>query len=73
MSPIPQKTNSQQPQENAGKTGVSSEWAAVGAAAKPETAAIDPDLQAVIQAWPGLPTALRAGIVAMVKAADPQT
>ena len=28
-----------------------------------------PDLAAVISAWPGLPKALRAGIVAMVKAA----
>ena len=29
-----------------------------------------PDLAAVISAWPGLPEALRAGILAMVKAAD---
>jgi len=29
----------------------------------------DPDLAAVISAWPGLPQALKAGIVAMVKAA----
>ena len=28
-----------------------------------------PDLAAVVSAWPGLPEALRAGIVAMVKAA----
>jgi hypothetical protein len=28
----------------------------------------DPDLAAVISAWPGLPQALKAGIVAMVKA-----
>jgi len=28
-----------------------------------------PDLLAVAQAWPTLPAALRAGIVAMVKAA----
>jgi len=28
-----------------------------------------PDLAAVISAWPSLPEALRAGIVAMVKAA----
>lgn len=29
----------------------------------------DPDLSAVVAAWPSLPPALRAGIVAMVKAA----
>lgn len=28
----------------------------------------DPDLAAVVAAWPGLPPAIRAGIVAMVKA-----
>jgi hypothetical protein len=30
----------------------------------------DPDLQAVIDSWDRLPTAVRAGIVAMVKAAS---
>ena len=30
----------------------------------------DPDLTAVVTAWPTLPDALRAGILAMVKAAD---
>jgi hypothetical protein len=35
----------------------------------PELAQKDPELQAVIAAWPGLPDAIRAGIVAMVKAA----
>ena len=30
----------------------------------------DPDLAAVIRTWPGLPEAVRAGIVAMVKAAS---
>jgi len=29
----------------------------------------DPDLALVLTAWPGLPDALKAGIVAMVKAA----
>ena len=30
---------------------------------------LDPDLARVLEAWPTLPEALRAGIVAMVKAA----
>jgi hypothetical protein len=32
-------------------------------------ATVDPDLAAVVSAWPGLPEALKAGIAAMVKAA----
>jgi hypothetical protein len=31
----------------------------------------DPDLAAVVAAWPELPPAVRAGILAMVKAASP--
>ena len=30
----------------------------------------DPDLAAVVDAWPGLPEAIRAGIMAMVRAAS---
>ncbi|MCH9035571.1 MAG: hypothetical protein IID42_13900 [Planctomycetes bacterium] len=33
----------------------------------------DPDLAAVISTWPELPEAVRAGIVAMVKAASAGT
>jgi hypothetical protein len=32
--------------------------------------ALDPDLAAVVAAWPELPVAIRAGIVAMIKAAS---
>ncbi len=32
----------------------------------------DPDLAAVVDAWPELPEAIRAGILAMVKAASGQ-
>jgi hypothetical protein len=32
-----------------------------------DTAKTDPDLAAVVEAWPDLPEAIRAGIVAMVK------
>jgi len=42
------------------------ESGAVGALSAP----IHPDLAAVIEAWPRLPEAVRAGIVAMVKAAE---
>ena len=28
----------------------------------------DPELNAVVEAWPGLPTAIKAGILAMMKA-----
>jgi len=35
----------------------------------PESAAIDPELRAVVDAWPTLPDAIKAGISAMVRAA----
>ena len=35
----------------------------------PDSAQNDPELTAVIRAWPELPEAIRAGIVAMVEAA----
>ena len=35
----------------------------------PKTPAIDPALAALIDAWPTLPDAIRAGILAMVRAA----
>jgi hypothetical protein len=35
-----------------------------------DTCKTDPDLAALVAAWPGLPEAIRAGIVAMVKAAS---
>jgi hypothetical protein len=35
----------------------------------PKRPVVDPDLGAVIKAWPDLPAAIKAGVVAMVKAA----
>ena len=35
-----------------------------------DTCRTDPDLAAVVEAWPDLPEALKAGILAMVKAAS---
>ena len=51
------------------KNGLFAFGAAVGAAAKPEMVAIDPDLREVIDAWSALPDAIKAGILAMVRAA----
>jgi hypothetical protein len=34
-----------------------------------DTCQSDSDLAAVVDAWPGLPEAIKAGIVAMIKAA----
>jgi hypothetical protein len=36
-----------------------------------DTCHLPPDLAAVVAAWPTLPEAIRAGIVALVKAAAP--
>ena len=41
-------------------------------ASLPPVAPVDPDLAAVAAAWPNLPPALRAGILAMVNASLPQ-
>jgi hypothetical protein len=48
--------------ENAGESGLSGDDASKWPAAYPQ------DLQAIIDVWPSLPEAIRAGIVAMVKA-----
>ena len=42
------------------------ECGALGALSGP----FDPDLAAIVEAWPSLPEALRAGILAMVRAAN---
>ena len=34
-----------------------------------KTAPLDPDLGAVVAAWPNLPAAIKAGILAMIRAA----
>lgn len=40
-----------------------------GALGAPE-APIDPDLAMIIEAWPTLPESIKAGIVAMIRAAE---
>jgi hypothetical protein len=55
--------------ENTGKNGVSGELVADPVAVETKTERIEPDLQAVIDAWSDLPEALRQGILAMVRTA----
>ena len=64
--PTPQDSNSNQKQDlgQAPKDG-----AAPGAAVVQENSPSDPDLAKVIEAWSELPEPVKAGIVAMVKAA----
>jgi len=57
------------PAENAGETGDRDESGAECGAVGARVAEIDPDLAAVVDAWPGLSDAIKAGILAMVRAA----
>ena len=43
--------------------------AAPGAALEPDSGMVDPELSAVVEAWPTLPVAIRADILAVVRAA----
>jgi hypothetical protein len=55
--------------KNPEESGDSESCAAPGAASDPENAPLDPDLRQIIRRWGGLPGAVKAGIVALVKAA----
>ena len=55
--------------ENIGKTGISADAGADAGAVETKRQQFGPDLQALIDAWPALPEAIKAGILAMVKAA----
>ena len=55
----------QQTPENIGKTDISADAGAV----ETKREQFAPELQALIDAWPALPDAMKAGILAMVKAA----
>ncbi|UCC30279.1 MAG: hypothetical protein JSU86_19025 [Phycisphaerales bacterium] len=61
------------PQDFPEKTTVSEQGGAESGAHAAPIAVSDPDLRAVVSAWPELPEALRKGIVAMVKAASGNT
>jgi hypothetical protein len=57
------------PPENAAVTGDSAPSGAESGAIEAREAILDPELTAVIDAWPVLPEAIRAGILAMIRAA----
>ena len=54
--------------ENPEKTGISENAGADAGAVETKTAHDDPDLQAIIDAWPTLPEAIKVAILATVKA-----
>ena len=54
--------------ENTEKNAHSREGAAQGAAVGAANTPNDPDLRAIIERWADLPDAVKAGIVAMVRA-----
>lgn len=57
------------PRKNAGKTQVTNQSGAESGALGAREAPIDPELAAVVEAWPALPDAIKAGILAMIRAA----
>jgi hypothetical protein len=59
----------EQTPENIGKTAFSDAMGADAGAVETKIGRFPPDLQALIDAWPALPEARKAGILAMVKAA----
>ena len=62
-------TGSEHPQETSGNTKVAPQGAAKCAAVDAQSAPVDARLAEVIDAWPALPEEIKAGILAMVKAA----
>jgi hypothetical protein len=57
--------NAENPEENSDSKSIAAPGAASGIGNTP----IDVDLQAIIERWPDLPDAVKAGIAAMVRAA----
>lgn len=53
-----------------GKSGFPSGQRAKSSAVGEETPHSDPDLEAIVDAWPTLSEAIRAGILAMIRAAE---
>ena len=63
----------EQAAKTAGKKPVCESGGAESGAESAENTSISPDLQKLIDAWPNLPKAVKAGIVAMVNAAKEAT
>ena len=59
------------PPISAGKQQISEGGWRESGTSPPSPVNSDPELRAVVEAWPTLPDALKAGIVAMVRAAKP--
>lgn len=57
------------PKDNPSK-GLRSEWTAVGPHLATDTCRTDADLARIVDAWPALPAAIKAGILAMIQAAS---
>jgi hypothetical protein len=57
------------PRKTSGKAGIPEGMGADVGAVEPKTQHFAPDLQAIIDAWPALPEAIKAGILGMVRAA----
>ena len=55
--------------KNPEKNTLSEMRAALGAAVGAENGPVDDDLRAIIERWPDLPDAVKAGMLAMVRAA----
>jgi len=62
----------ERPPQNTGKTFVSKTRGAKSGALSPNIIPFDPDQQRILEAWPTLPEALRAGIMAMIDSARPK-
>ena len=56
------------PPYSSGNTGVAAESGAESGALDAESRSEDPELGTIIDAWPTLPDALKAGILAMIRA-----
>jgi hypothetical protein len=52
--------------QNTGKTGIPPQSGAESGAPGARKAPLDPELAAVVDAWPALPEAIKAGILAMI-------
>ena len=61
----------EQTSQSSGKSQIDSTGGAESGAFQAANGSHDPDLQLINDHWPQLPDAIRAGIIAMVQAADP--